>query len=179
MAKIKIVGRQGLVIISQRIADKLIEAKDKYEPDHLVDVGAEGIMELGQIKQIISDDPMALKEMEINEKREQERQNAMVEWNEYVNRCRREGVEQKARRMVATWCMLCWAARGNRPATQISKEVSDELMIRLIDFFDKNPNEWTCGMKEYQDLIPFDKTVNIASVKGFTTFVDAMQTKLL
>jgi hypothetical protein len=179
MAKIKIVGRSGLVSISQSVAEKLAKSKDMYPPEHIVDIGAEGMLELGQIKQIILDDPKSLQEMEIMAKREMERQNAMLDWQEYVARCRREGVEEKARRMVNTWCMLCWAARGNKPATPVPKNVADELMVRLIDYFDKNPNEWTCTTKEYGDLIPFNKSATIASVAGFTSFVDAMQGKLI
>ena len=179
MAKIKIVGRSGLVTISQSVAEKLAKSKEMYPPEHIVDIGAEGMLELGQIKQIIMDDPKALQEMAVMEQRERERQNAMLDWQEYVARCRREGVEEKARRMVDTWCMLCWAARGNKPPTEISKTVQDELMIRLIDFFDNNPNEWTCTTKEYGDLIPFNKQATIASVAGFTSFIDAMQGKLI
>lgn len=179
MAKIKIVGRSGLVSISQSVAEKLAKSKDMYPPEHIVDIGAEGMLELGQIKQIILDDPKSLQEMAIMEQRELERQNEMREWNEYVARCRREGVEDKARRMVNTWCMLCWAARGNKPATPIPVEVADEIMIRLIDYFDQNPNEWTCTIKEYGDLIPFDKSAKITAVKGFTTFAEVAQGKLI
>lgn len=179
MAKIKIVGRSGLVYISPSVAEKLRKSKEMYPPEHIVDIGAEGMLELGQIKQIIGDDPQALQDAADYAKKEAEMQRENEEWREYVARCRSENAEEKARRMVNTWCMLCWAARGNKPATPIPVEVADEIMIRLIDYFDQNPNEWTCTIKEYGDLIPFDKSAKITAVKGFTTFAEAAQAKLI
>lgn len=179
MAKIKIVGKAGLINISQHLAEKLIEAKKQYEPNHIVDIGAEGVVELGQIRQIIPDDPSIMQAEELNEQKSRERQNAITEDEAMKEIYRKQSVEEKAWRMVNTWCMLCWAARGNKPATPIPVEVADEIMIRLIDYFDQNPNEWTCTIKEYGDLIPFDKSAKITAVKGFTTFAEVAQGKLI
>lgn len=162
MAKIKIVGRATLVYVSSKVADKIAEMKigNMFEPSHLVDLGGEGFIELGQIKQIVPDDPTALAEVEQNEQRTKERMDAIKDWNEYVKRCRSEGVEQKARRMVSSWCLLAYISKGNVPERDnmnqlvIPKDINDDLMLRLIDYFDRNPNEWTCQRKEYIDLIP-------------------------
>lgn len=179
MAKIKLVGKSGLVFISNDLAEKIIKAKTMHDASHIMDLGSFGMIELGQIKQIITDDQENKDDNELNEQKTRARELQMAEWNEYVDRCRKQGVEAKSERMVRSWCSLLWTARGNKPIMQLPKEVSDECMLRLIEFFDANQYEWHAPMKVYQDRIPYGTNFNKSTVKGFTTLAEQMQGKLI
>ncbi len=177
MAKIKITGRDW-VTINEELAQKIKEMKlEKCDPEHLVDLRDNGFVALGQIKQILLEGETQ-GEKELSEQRFRERQTAMLEWSDYVNRCRQEGVEQKAMRMVRSWCALLWTARGNKPIMNMPEELKDELMLRLLDYFEKNPNEWHAEQNIYKDLIPFGKVAVISEVKGAVSLGQAMQQKL-
>lgn len=178
MAKLKIIGRSKMEYVSQKVADNIVKMKETYDPEHIVEIGSGEYLELGQIKQIIPDDPMAIEEANMSEERRRERANAMAEWNEYVIRCRQESIEQKARRMVNSWCALLWTARANKPAMSMPKELQDELMMRLIKYFEENLNEWHVTQNTYDDLIPFGKVAVVSEVEGVVSVGQAMQNKL-
>lgn len=178
MAKLKIIGRAKLEYVSQKVADNLVRMKEQYEPSHLVEIANGEHIELGQIKQIIPEDPNVLAEADMSAERMQKRQQEIMEWNLYVDKCRHEGIEQKARRMLRTWCALLWTARGNKPAMQMPEELKDNLMIRLLKYFEENPTEWHAEQKIYNDLIPFGKVSVVSTVKGAVSIGQAMQSKL-
>jgi len=190
MAKCRIVGR-GWVNISQDKAKKILEWKDNGNMDQnrMVELNYTETAELGDIRQVIFDDPAAIQQGVKSEQRERERQGEILEWNAYVNRCRHQSVEEKAWRMVNTWGKLLWTARHNKPAMHLPKKLEDELMLVFIDFFDKNkianekdPNvniEWHCEQKYYNHLIPFGKVVVVSNVDGFKSLGQAMQAKLV
>jgi hypothetical protein len=167
MAKLKIVGR-GWINVSQKVADNVARWKSegKFEDDHVIDLGVEGFVELGQIKQVIPDDPTALKESEISEEKQRERIKEIAEFNAYVDKVRQENPEQKARRVVESWALIAYIAKGNQPERgednrlYIPKNVADDIMLKLIPYFEANPAEWTCTKKEYWDLLPIGKKVS-------------------
>ena len=179
MAKCRLVGR-GWVNISQDKAKKILQWKDdgNMDKDRMVELNFTETAELGDIKQVMFDDPMAIQETELNEQKSRERQADIAEWNDYVNRCRAQSIEQKARRMVNGWCALLWTARMNKPAMKLPSQLQDELMIRMIKYFEENPTEWHAEQKVYNDLIPFGKISVVSEVKGVVSIGQAMQTSL-
>ena len=178
MAKLKIIGRAKLEYVSQKVADNILRMKESYEPNHLVEIASGEHIELGQIKQIIPDDPALLAEAALSAERLLKRQQDMAEWYLYVDKCRRESIEQKARRMVNTWCALLWTARGNKPVMLLPEELKDKLMLELIKYFEENPNDWHAEQKVYNNLIPFGKVVVVSNVKGVVSMGETMQQKL-
>lgn len=162
MAKLKIVGRQNLVYVSQKIANKIAEMKvgNMFDPNHLIDLGGEGFIELGQIKQIVPDDPLALAEQEKNDQLREKRIKQEREWGEYVDRCKQESADQKADRMARSWCLIAYSSLGNKTERDIENRpvipaiLRKSIVERLKSYFKNNPEKWDCPQEEYIDLIP-------------------------
>ena len=68
LAKVRVVGR-GFITVSQEKAEKILEWKDNGNVDNsrLVELNMTETAELGDIRQVIRDDPALLKEMEVEE----------------------------------------------------------------------------------------------------------------
>lgn len=179
MARVKIVGRDW-INVPQSVADKVSEAKSSgnYKPDHIIDLGYNGQVELGQIKQVIPDDPNALKEADNFKIKAEQRERESNEFDAMVGAYRMQTPIDKALRVARTWAQLLWTIRGNwTPENKrIPEELVEKIAKRLIPFFEENVLEWTCGKELYQDLIPYGEAkASRSNIKGVVTIGQAIQ----
>ena len=179
MARIKIVGRDW-INVPQSIADKVSEAKSsgRYQADHIIDLGYNGQVELGQIKQVIPDDPNVLKEAEVFNVKAQQREQESNEFDAMIGAYRMQSPVDKAIRVARTWAQLLWTIRGNwtEENKRIPEELVEKIAKRLVPFFEENVLEWTCGRELYQDLIPYGaKKVARSDIKGVVSIGQAIQ----
>lgn len=172
MARIKIVGRDW-VNVSQAIADKVSSWKsnESYQPNKVVDLGYLGNVELGQIKQVVPDDPGALKESDENQMRSEQRKNEMDEYDMQVAVYRLQPAAEKARRIATTWALLLWTIRGNwtKEKPRLPEELVEKIVKKLTPYFEEHPAEWTCGREQYEKLIQYGTPPPRSAVKGVVT----------
>jgi len=179
MARVRVVSR-GWVNVSNEKSKSILQWKDNTNIDQrrMVELNSTESAELQDIKQVLLDDPSAITMGMDNDAKTNERERQTREFEQMKRMYAMQGVEEKARRMIRTWCSLLWTARGNKPAMQIPKELQDELMIVLIPFFDENQNEWHAPQKIYNHLIPFGK-ITVSSVSGMKTIGQQLQGSLV
>lgn len=177
MAKVFLMGNRS-VNVSLKKGQDIISWKDdnNIPKERMLDLGSGKFEELRNVKGV----DLELSEMikPIDEERRKKIAEDMKDWNEYVSRCKKENTETKAKRTLKSWCSLLWTARGNRPSMKISEELEISLMGRLLDYFEKNKEEWHAEKEVYEDLIPFGVLNNTSKVKGFKTIGEIIQTKL-
>jgi predicted Zn-ribbon and HTH transcriptional regulator/uncharacterized short protein YbdD (DUF466 family) len=171
MAIITITGGKK-VNVSDDKAKRIYErwVSKNVERSSVVDLGLANFITLGQIRGIdfqsgVEEDP---KEKEKSEKRRQE----MRDYDAYVVECRKQTPDEKAMRMVKSFCFLLWKARLNQG--EIPDDLSDDIMIRLIPFFAENPNEWHAPATLYQDLIPYSKPKVTSNIEGMKSIAEVM-----
>lgn len=159
--------------VSDARAQKIIDWKndEKVDLSRLIDIGTNDFIELRQIKQIkfIAGDPEEQKHKATRE------QIALAEKEEEENRRRyvSDPPDVKAKRMIRTGCLILFKARLNKPSS-IEGELYDELMIRLIKYFEENPKEWWAGAEVYQFLIPSGNAKVVSKATGFKSIGELM-----
>lgn len=172
MAKIILTGKQT-VNVSQDKAERIFAKwSDKRTPrDNVVDLGLKNFVQLGQIKQIDFQDSMISSPED--QKKSQERMDAIRDWNEYVKKCKAQSTEEKSQRMIRTFCRTLYNVRGNDG--DIEGELFDNLMIVLLPWFDEHPEEWHAPAEVYQNLIPtVARKVPISTVPGIKSIGQIM-----
>ena len=138
----------------------------------VVDLGLKNFKQLGQIKGI---DFQEIAASSGDDEKQRKWEEETRKWNEYVARCKAENAEQKARRIINTFCKLLWVVRGNLGQIEEGSELHDDLMIRLISYFSENPHEWHATGDIYGDLIPFGtRKVPVSNTPGMKTIGQMM-----
>lgn len=181
MAKVKIVGRDWLNI-PQSVAENILrwKADSGYSPDKVVDLGYLGAVELGQIKQVVPDDPDAVREEDEQEMKSAKRQQAENEHSAEVAMFRLQTPGQKAERVARTFAFILWATRGNwaRERPKMPEELILKIAAKIVPYFIENPAEWSCSSKLYQELIPYGTAKVVrSSVAGVMTIGQAIQAR--
>lgn len=165
------------VNVNIKKAEWILQQKNDPDADQssLVDVGRKDFVELRQIRRVDfqetpNEDDAHWKERMADHAELVKAQDAERElW-------RKDSPDVKAKRMIRTGCLILFKARFNK-SKQIVGEVYDQLMIALIEFFEKNPTEWWAEGKEYQQFIPSNQPPIVSNVKGFPSFGEAAQEK--
>lgn len=174
MARLKIVGRDW-ENIPQSMAEKIAgwKADPGYSPQKVVDLAWLGAVELGQIKQVVPDDPSALKQIDEEKAKADRRKLQDDEYSMMIAAYRLQPPEDKAKRIASTWAQLLWTYRGNwtEEETRLPDDLKAKVVERLIPYFRDNPSEWTCGSKEYDDLIPYGERYSVRKGSGSMTSI--------
>jgi len=150
MPRITLTGNKVVYVSedkAKRIYDKWTD--NSTERLSVVDLGLEKFITLSQIKGIDFDREPVQSEVE---KKTEDRIEKIREWNRQREAMKGWDAEKKARHMLKTGALLYYCSKMNK--SPISVAIYDKVMIRLIDYFDKNPKEIWAGAEIYQDLIP-------------------------
>lgn len=180
MAQIKVVGNPKPIYISNNLAEKILNSKNNTEDQgHLVDVSGLGFVEIGQIKQILMDDPNMLVEGEKEKERSEYREKVEQDYEKITALYKLQSPKDKALRTAKSYALLLWTSRGNweNPGDRILSDLEEKIVERLTPYFLLHPDEWSCGSKEYEDLIPVNRKGIHSRVKGVTSFADALISK--
>lgn len=173
MAIIKLAGNKNVNVPEDK-AEKIYlrwTNLDGFDRSSVVDLGSKNFVQLGQIKGIDFQ-----KNEKQNDKFEKHRESEK-DWREYVEQCKQENAEQKAHRIINSFAKILYNARMNTGEIEYGSELYDNLMIRLIEYFAKNPDEWHAKANIYQDLIPYgNKKILMSSIKGIKTIGQLMIT---
>ena len=177
MPKLKIVGG-GFVHVSDKLASKITQMKVDGK-DMMVDLGGQGFVELNQIKQILPDDNNTL----LDEQKKTENSRKIAEYcdhydNVYLPSLKRQTVEEKTMRIIASFVKLLWIARGNY-GVDISEELLRRLFERISKFFEDNPLEHHAPRNIYEDLVPYGGPPKYTTnVPGMKSIGEMMQSKM-
>lgn len=164
--------------ISQRVFDQLVAAKQAgRESGHLMDLGDAGYIELGQIKQLYPDDATTNAETSNWEETKAKRAEYARQHDLLQSAYKLQSPQDKASRMIRTFCLLLWTARGNKEeqGQMIEGTTKDRLMVALTLWFRENEQAANAPRHVYEKIIPFGAKTGIQSkVKGVTSLGDAL-----
>lgn len=166
------------VLVTQHVFEKLVAAKQAgHSSSHLVDLGSDGYIELGQIKQLYPDDATTNAETETWKAKKEARAEYARQHGLIQSAFRLQSPQDKAARMIRTFCLLVWTARGNKqaPGEQIEGALRDRLMYCLTSWFKENQGATHAPQSVYQKLIPYGERKGLKSaVPGVKSMADVI-----
>lgn len=182
MAYIMVTGGKK-VLVTQHVFEKLVAAKQAgHASSHLVDLGSDGYIELGQIKQLYPDDATTNAETSRWEETREERAEYARQHGLIQSAYRLQSPQDKAARMIRTFCLLLWTARGNKekPGDVIEGPIKDRLTVALTLWFRENEQAANAPRHVYEKIIPFGSKTGIQSkVNGVTSPGDALSQRII
>lgn len=174
MAKILVVGGDKLYVSTEKAKNIEKLKKDNYPPNHLVDINGKRSVELGRIKDIIFEE-VTEKDKAYQTMLDERTQRAMqieAEWQEWRKKKAMLSPQEKTKWFMMGPLYLLWKARLNKG--NITEEIVEKVIPRIMNFFEENPEEMWCPLEVYGNLIPREEPA-IKGTGTFASFAEVIQ----